>query len=280
MHIHTYIHIHICTQLAASVFADVYVGVKTHLCYVRTCSCTGTQNTCKEHVTLTAKECKYIYTCTHMHTHTYAHENTCACITPSTRWNTDTKTHNLCTNMHTHTHTHVYKRIDVQIHTHMHMYTYMHVTHTHIHIYTHTLTKCKYERMVHAWNDGAAANVQGAVADQGSFALLFRRNQTTFRTSNARTSLYPRPAAPISLHPPSPLPNIPQNSSRPRASAVSLFYTDQMNRVYRSEEAPRRFTMAPCVVVERLEGKQRCSRAAVREHAGIQAREWSKWPSR
>jgi len=26
----------------------------------------------------------------------------------------------------------------------------------------------------HAWNDGAAANVQGAVADQGSFALLFR----------------------------------------------------------------------------------------------------------
>ena len=37
--------------------------------------------------------------------------------------------------------------------------------------------------------------------------------------------------------------------------------------------------MAPCVVVERLEGKQRCSRAAVSEHAGImgQAREWSRW---
>jgi len=31
----------------------------------------------------------------------------------------------------------------------------------------------------------------------------------------------------------------------------------------------RSFTMAPCVVVERLEGKQRCSRAAVSEHAGI-----------
>ena len=25
----------------------------------------------------------------------------------------------------------------------------------------------------HAWNDGAAANVQGAVADQGSFAAKF-----------------------------------------------------------------------------------------------------------
>jgi len=31
MHIHTYIHIHICAQPAASVFADVYVGVTTHL---------------------------------------------------------------------------------------------------------------------------------------------------------------------------------------------------------------------------------------------------------
>ena len=35
--------------------------------------------------------------------------------------------------------------------------------------------------------------------------------------------------------------------------------------------------MAPCVVVGRLEGKQRCSRAEVSEHAGIQARKWSSW---
>ena len=41
-----------------------------------------------------------------------------------------------------------------------------------------------------------------------------RRNQTTFRTSNTKTSLYPRPVALIPLHPPSPLPNIPQNSSK------------------------------------------------------------------
>jgi len=38
-----------------------------------------------------------------------------------------------------------------------------------------------------------------------------------------------------------------------------------------------RTVMAPCVVVERLEGKQLCSRAAVSEHAGTQAREWSRW---
>jgi len=83
-----------------------------------------------------------------MHTHTYAHEKTCACMTPSTRWSTDTKTHNLCTNMHTHTHTHVYKRIDVQIHTHMHMYSNIHVRiYTHIHIYTHTHTKCIHKHM-------------------------------------------------------------------------------------------------------------------------------------
>jgi len=113
---------------------------------------------------------------------------------------------------------------------------------------------------------------------QESLQVSFvRRNQTAFRTSNTRTSLYPLPETPIPLHPPSPLPNIPQNSLRTaRASAVLLFYTDQMNRVHSSEEASRSFTMAPCVVVERLEGKQRCSRT-VSEHAGIQAWEWSRW---
>jgi len=35
--------------------------------------------------------------------------------------------------------------------------------------------------------------------------------------------------------------------------------------------------MGRCVVVERLEGKQQCSRALVREHAELQAQEWPKW---
>ena len=70
-------------------------------------------------------------------------------------------------------------------------------------------------------------------------------------------------------------PTYPKTVRGPWASAVLLFYTDQMNRVPNSEEAPRTgsFTMAPCVFIERLEGKQRCSRATVSEHAGIQARE-------
>ena len=45
-------------QPAASVFADVYNGVKTHQCNVHTCQCTSAQNSCsKVHATLTAKKC-------------------------------------------------------------------------------------------------------------------------------------------------------------------------------------------------------------------------------
>ena len=44
-------------------------------------------------------------------------------------------------------------------------------------------------------------------------------------------------------------------------------------RPHNSGEAPCSFTMAPCVVVERLEGKQQCSRAPVGEHAEVQAQD-------
>jgi len=148
-------------------------------------------------------------------------------------------------------------------------------THTYTHIRTHIQHVHMHTRK-HAWNDSAAATARGADADAGSSACLFRLTQsTTFSTSNARTSLYPLPETPIPLNPPSPIPNIPQNSSvaRTAASAVLLFHTDQHNRVHHSEEVPRSFTMATCVVVGRLEGKQRCSRAPVGEHAGRQTRE-------
>ena len=49
----------------------------------------------------------------------------------------------------------------------IHKYTYIHTRIQNVHISTRK----------HAWNDGAAANVQGAVADQGTFALLFRSTQ-------------------------------------------------------------------------------------------------------
>jgi len=202
--------------------ADVYVGVKTHLCNIHTCPCTSAQNTCsKVHATLTAKKCTYIYTYTHMHTHTGAlwHEHTCACMTPSTSWSTDTETHNLCINMHTHTYTHVYKRIHIHIHTHMHIYIYIYTcprTYTYTHIYTHTY---KIYICTHASTPGTTARQQMReelmqMQVQALHVSFVRRNQTTFNTSNARTSMYPLPETPILLNPPSPFPHIPQNSSR------------------------------------------------------------------
>ena len=73
-----------CTTYSECV-ADVYVGVKKNLCNIHIRPYTSAHNTCKVHVTLTAKKCTYIYTYTNTYTHAYAHENTCACMTPSTR---------------------------------------------------------------------------------------------------------------------------------------------------------------------------------------------------
>jgi len=174
--------------------------------------------------------------------------------------------------MHTHTHTHVHKRIDVQIRTHMHIYIYTHVrTRTHIHICRHTHKKFTYEQTQARLERRRGSERARSCCRERELctSLSFDAIKPHF-ASNARTSLYPLPETPIPLHPPSPLSNIPQNSSRTAGSAVLVFYTDQMNRVHISEEAPRSFTMPPCVVVERLEGKQRCSRAAVSKHAGIQ----------
>ena len=44
-----------CT-ICSECVADVYVGVETHLCNIHTRPCTSAQNTCKVHVTLTAKK--------------------------------------------------------------------------------------------------------------------------------------------------------------------------------------------------------------------------------
>ena len=67
-----------CTTCSKCV-ADVYVGVKTHLRIIHTCPCTSAHNTCKVHVTLTAKTNVHIHIPTHicirmhMHTKTHAH---------------------------------------------------------------------------------------------------------------------------------------------------------------------------------------------------------------
>jgi len=144
------------------------------------------------------------------------------------------------------------------------------ITHTHAKWHIHALIVITTARQ---WTREELMQTQGAL-----HISFVRRNQTTFSTSNARTSLYPPPETPI--YPPHPLfPTNQRTVCGPWAGTVLLFYTDPINRawVYSSEEAPRSFTMAPCVVVERLEGKQRCSRAPVDERAELQAWEWPRW---
>ena len=111
----------------------------------------------------------------------------------------------MCINAYIYIYIHTCIYIHIYMSAHIHTYTYIHA-----HIQNAHMNARK-----HAWNDGAAATAQGADADAGSFASLFRSTQSiTFGTSNARTSLYPLPETPIPLNPPSLLPNIPQNSSR------------------------------------------------------------------
>jgi len=115
--------------------------------------------------------------------------------------------------------------IYICIHTciYIHMYMSAHI-HTYTYIYTH-IQNVHMHAHKRAWNDGAAATAQGADADAGSFARLFRSAQSiTFSTSNARTSLYPLPETPILLNPPSPLSNIPQNSSWTTHLGRTWFY--------------------------------------------------------
>jgi len=158
----------------------------------------------------------------------------------------------------------------------MHMYTYIHVrTHTHIHIYTHTHTKCKYERTQarlerrrHSERARSRCRERKLCMSLSFDAIKphFAPPMQGLLCTHFLTHQYPSTPHPL-------FPTYPRTVRELRTSTVLLFYTDQMNRVHISEEAPRSFTMSPCVVVESMEGKQRCSRAAVSDHAGIQARE-------
>jgi len=105
------------------------------------------------------------------------------------------------------------------------MYKYIHTciyihkscphTYTHTHICTHTYKMYIWNARKQAWNDGAAANVQGAVADQGSFVLLFRSMQSTHISHlQCKDFIVPTSCSTNTLHPPSSLPNLLQNSSK------------------------------------------------------------------
>jgi len=221
----------------------------------------------KMHIYIYLHTYAYAYICTRTHTrmydtihmlkywywdpqsmHKYAYTYTYTCVA----------THR-CTNTCTHAYIYMYTCPHTYTHTHIHTHTYK------MYIWTHASTPG-----MTVWERTREEPLQTQEALHDSFV---RRNQATFRTSNARTSLYPLPETPIPLHPPSPLPNTPYNSSwTADMRSFSVLHWSEEQSAY-LEEAPRSFiivmTRAPCVVVERLEGKQRCSRAAVCEHAGI-----------
>ena len=157
--------------------------------------------------------------------------------------------------MYKYIHTCIY--IHVYTSAHIHTYTCIHTHIQHVHI----------NARKYAWNDGAAANVRGAVADAGSFARPFRLTQSDhilhrqckdFIVPTSWDTNTPQPPIPSSQH------THKQFADRRCAVSSFLFHTDQHNRVHSSEEAPRSFTMATCVFVERLEGRQLCSRASRR----------------
>ena len=141
----------------------------------------------------------------------------------------------MCINAYIYIYTHTCIYIHIYMSAHIHTYTYIHAHIQNVHMHPSTPGTTARQRM----------REELMLMQEALHVSFVRRNQTTFSTSNARTSLYPLPETSIPLNPPSPS----------------------------SQHTPELFAkMAPCVVVERLEGKQRCSIAAVSEYAGIQAR--------
>jgi len=132
--------------------------------------------------------------------------------------------------MHKHADTYIY----TCIYMHTYTYTYTHAdiyiyTYTYIHTYTHTHATCAYAHMQARLDRQRIGDCTRSwynrqkLRTSRSFNAI---NHIEHLTSNARTSYCPLPETPIPLKPPSPLPNIPQNSSRTAASAVLLFHTD------------------------------------------------------
>jgi len=166
----------------------------------------------------------------------------------------------------------MYKYIHTCIYIHIYMSAHIH---TYSYIHTHLQNVHKNERK-HTWNNGGSERARSRCRERKLCtvtSLSFDAIKPHFAPpmQGLHCTHFLKHQYPSTLHPH--FPTYPRTVRGLRASAVLVFYTDQMNRVHSSEEAPCSFTMAPCVVVERLEGKQQCSRATVSKHAGIQARE-------
>jgi len=144
----------------------------------------------------------------------------------------------------------------------MHIYTYIHVrTRTHICIYTHTHTECTYARtQTRLERQRGSERARSRCRERKlckSLSFDAIKQPFTPPMQGLHCTHFRKHQYPSTLHPL--FPTYPRTVRGLRASAavILLFYTDQMNRVHSSAEALRSFTMAPCVVVERLEGKQR-----------------------
>jgi len=148
------------------------------------------------------------------------------------------------------------------IHTCIYIHIYM-SAHIHTYTYIHTHAKCTYERTQtrlerRRGSERAKSSCrERKLCKSLSFDAIkpdFAPPMQGLHCTHFLKHQYPSTPHPL-------FPTYPRTVRGLRASAVAvlLFYTDQMNRVHSSEEAPRSFTMVPCVVVERLEGKQRCT---------------------
>ena len=144
MHIHKCINIHICAQPAASVLADVYIGVKTHLCSVHTFPCTSVQNTCCMQHSLQKHALIYIPTpiCIriHMYTNTHAHtlhsphaETLILRLTIYAQICIHIRTH-MCINAYIYIHIHTCTHIYIYMSAHIHTNTYIHTCKQNVHI--------------------------------------------------------------------------------------------------------------------------------------------------
>jgi len=139
----------------------------------------------------------------------------------------------------------MYKYIHTYIYIHIHM-----SAHIHTYIYTYTHTKCAYERK--------HARLERQRDSESARSRCRRRNFCTSLSFDAIKPHSPMQRLHCTLflkhqYPSTPHPlflTYPSIVRGPRASAVLLSYTDQMNRVHSSKEGSRSFTMDSCVVVE------------------------------
>ena len=83
--------------------------------------------------------------------------------------------------LHTYAYAYICTRTHTRMHDTVHTLNHWYWDPQSMHKYAYTQTHIQNVHMnarMHAWNDGTAANVRGAVADAGSFARLFRSTQS------------------------------------------------------------------------------------------------------